>query len=105
MTGVQPQPSGGKWFIGTDAEQRMEKWKESNRLTWEKAYKAPTHIWRGDDSVLPAGVEVVVLATDPDCPDRRGAAWIRWWPKEAIFPDYRSCDICDLEPLTEGDIP
>lgn len=53
--------------------------------------------WAGDDDILPSGVVVQVLATDPACPDRRGAAWVRWWPTPRDHPAYRSCDLTDLD--------
>jgi hypothetical protein len=39
-----------------------------------------------------------VLAIDPECPDLRGAAWIRQWPERREHPMYRSVDLSDLEP-------
>jgi hypothetical protein len=53
--------------------------------------------WVGPTQVLPAGVRVLVLATDPECPYPAGAAWVRWQPEGSEFPRYRSCHISDLE--------
>jgi hypothetical protein len=55
--------------------------------------------WAGSSDVLPEGVRVQVLAVDPDCPDMRGAAWVKWIPAGSEFPRYRSCDLTDLEPV------
>jgi hypothetical protein len=53
--------------------------------------------WVGPTQVLPAGVRVLVLATDHAGPYLGGAAWVRWLPEGSEFPRYRSCDISDLE--------
>jgi hypothetical protein len=63
-------------------------------------------IWRGDSDVLQNGSEVEVLASDPagrfgrdgtqEVPART-ACWIRHWPARKDYPQYRSCDLCDLE--------
>lgn len=65
--------------------------------------KKRTATWTGDENILPLGVRVDVLATDPACPDGRGAAWVRWWGFD--HPMYRSCDLADLEGVEESDWP
>ncbi len=60
--------------------------------------------WIGDQAVLPLDSPVTVLATDPECPDGRGAAWIRWWPEGSDYPRYRSCDLADLEIPEDADM-
>lgn len=52
--------------------------------------------WFGSDNALPKGAVVKILAIDPECPDERGACWVRYWPEGRDFPKYRSLDMCDL---------
>ncbi|MDX3926786.1 MAG: hypothetical protein QHC90_13405 [Shinella sp.] len=61
--------------------------------------------WASNDGRLPEGAEVVILASDPSDPNvpARQACWVRHWPPRAGYPEYRSCDLCDLEEVNEGD--
>ncbi len=56
----------------------------------------PTGIWIGDEETLPVGAAVEVIAIDYECPDPRGAAWVRFWPDGEAAPQYRSCDLSDI---------
>ena len=56
----------------------------------------PKAIWKGDPDILPYGCEVTLLCIDPECPDGRGAAWVRCWESPRDAPMYRSCDLADL---------
>ncbi|MBX5206674.1 hypothetical protein [Rhizobium sp. NZLR11] len=56
-------------------------------------------IWNGDEKILPTGVEVTILATDPTDPDAqfgREACWIKWLMDGFEAPMYRSCNMDDL---------
>lgn len=56
--------------------------------------------WKGDPKILPDGVEVTILAVDPDDPDTqfgRQACWIKWLMEGFTAPMYRSCNMDDLE--------
>ena len=75
--------------------------------------KLCTTAWNGDESILPLGSQVDVLAIDPagrlnhlldTNPDvsNRTACWIRWWPKGQSRPSFRSCDLVDLD-MSEDD--
>lgn len=63
--------------------------------------------WDGDSDILPFGAPVDVLAVDPagrmsrkfglnaGVPART-ACWVRYWPEDAEFAQFRSCDLADL---------
>lgn len=65
-------------------------------------------VWQGDDDVLPRGMIVDVLASDPR-PGRvingrtltrlpgHTACWVRCTADGAAHPMYRSCDLSDLD--------
>lgn len=60
--------------------------------------------WIGDSKILPDGVEVTILATDPDDPDARfgrQACWIKCLADGFEAPMYRSCNMDDLEIIEE----
>lgn len=61
-------------------------------------------VWRGDDEILCEGSEVIILAFDREDPSvpARMACWVRHWPKDLDYPQYRSCDLSDLE-VSEDD--
>lgn len=61
--------------------------------------------WNGDPKILPEGVEVTILATDPDDPDARfgrQACWIKWLMDGFEAPMYRSCNMDDLEIIEDA---
>jgi hypothetical protein len=65
--------------------------------------------WVGDPKIMYANAAVEVLASDPNGVRprhwsegeylifARTACWIRHWPADSDYPEYRSCDMCDLE--------
>jgi hypothetical protein len=65
--------------------------------------------WAGDSDILRVGATVTVLAADPEGNDASGgvpartACWVRHWPEGRDFPQYRSCDLADLD-LSDEDI-
>lgn len=66
-------------------------------------YQIAQATWIGDPSVLPSGSKVDVLAIDTSGNEgisARTAAWVRHWPEGRDFARYRSCDLIDLEFLS-----
>ncbi|MCT7662358.1 hypothetical protein [Shinella kummerowiae] len=62
-------------------------------------------IWIGGEGVLPSGSQVEILCSDAnvlDVPARR-ACWVRFRPEGSEYFRYRSCDLGDLEEVSDGD--